>query len=81
MVAPELHFGTDTPFTEREQSALSDFWQVLETSGHQDAEHFQKLCAKHIDRIHSIRDSLESFPAVLEEKSLGRRERSLFTLV
>ena len=81
MVAPELHFGTDTPFTEREQSALSDFWQVLETSGHQDAEHFQKLCTKHIDRIHSIRDSLESFPAVLEEKSLGRRERSLFTLV
>jgi hypothetical protein len=76
-----LQFGPDTPFTEREQNALSEFWAILEQSEHQDAEQFQRRCIKHIERIHSIRDSLDSFPEVLEEKSLGRRERSLFTLV
>ncbi|MFT7516633.1 MAG: hypothetical protein ACI84O_000418 [Myxococcota bacterium] len=81
MVSPKLHFDAGTPFSENEQSAINSFWEVLTESKHSDSEHFQKLCLKHIERIHSIRDAMNSFPAVLEEKSLGRRERSLFTLV
>jgi hypothetical protein len=76
-----LHFDSNTPFSEREQEVLETFWGILQKCSLDESNNYQELCLKHIERIHSIRDSLDSYPAVLEETSLGRRERSLFTLV
>ncbi|MDA0666538.1 MAG: hypothetical protein O3A95_05945 [Planctomycetota bacterium] len=81
VAAAQLSFGPDTPFTERERKALLFFWNRLEASGHADLGRFQAKCFQHMERIHSIRASLELYPRVFEEKRLGRRQRGLGTLV
>jgi len=80
-VASHLSFGADTPFTERERKVLLFFWDRLEASGHPDSDRFRLKCFEHMERIQSIRNSLELYPRVFEEKQLGRRQRGLGTLV
>lgn len=81
MAASQLSFEADTPFTERERLALLFFWDKLEASGHADGDRFRLKCFEHMERIQSIRNSLEMYPRVFEEKQLGRRQRGLGTLV
>jgi len=81
VAAAQLSFGQDTPFTERERKALLFFWDRLQVSNHADLDRFQTKCFQHMDRIQSIRLSLELYPCVFEEKQLGRRQRGLSTLV
>ncbi|MGB0952791.1 MAG: hypothetical protein ACPG31_06180 [Planctomycetota bacterium] len=81
MSTPMLQFGPDTPFTERERNAMEMFWQELTDCGHQEAERYRKMCLQHVDRIHAIRNALELYPQVFEEKRLGKRHRGLGTLV
>lgn len=81
MVASPLSFGPDTPFTERERKALQFFWDKLDSCDHKDVGRFRAKCFEHMDRIQSIRNSLELYPRVFEEKKLGRRQRGLGTLV
>lgn len=81
MAAAQLSFEPDTPFTERERKALQFFWEQLHQSDHEDLDRFRSKCFQHMERIHSIRASLEMYPRVFEEKQLGRRQRGLGTLV
>ncbi|MHC4823724.1 MAG: hypothetical protein ACYTEP_06870 [Planctomycetota bacterium] len=81
MPAPSLQFGPDTPFTERERQAMCIFWERMENAVHPETERFQRMCLKHVDRIHSIRAALDLYPLVFEERKLGRRHRGLSTLV
>lgn len=76
-----LQFGPDTPFTEKERQAMGTFWERLEKTDHQEVNRYQSMCLEHVDRIHSIRASLDLYPLVFEERKLGRRHRGLGTLV
>ncbi len=60
---------------------MAVFWEKLCSSEHAESERYQTMCLQHIDRIHSIRNSLELYPRVFAEKKLGHRNRGLGTLV
>lgn len=81
MPAPTIHFGPDTPFSAREQEALLAFWNAVESGTHPATERFLEIARAHVQRIHAIRDALESYPPVFQERELGARQRGLGTLV
>ncbi len=81
MPAPTIHFGPDTPFSAREQEALLAFWGAVESGTHADTERFLDIARAHVQRIHAIRDALETYPPVFQERELGTRQRGLATLV
>jgi len=79
--APNIHFGPDTPFSLREQEVLLSFWNAVESGTHPETERFLEIARAHVHRIHAIRDALETYPPVFQERELGTRQRGLGTLV
>ncbi|MBT3339475.1 MAG: hypothetical protein HN405_00910 [Planctomycetes bacterium] len=74
-------FGSHSPFLHEEQCTICDVWSATESSNHSDRVAFLDSMGAQLNRIESLADSLALFPPVLQEQALGKRRRSLSTLV
>jgi len=81
MTAPQLVFGPIDSLSAPERSTLETLWRQIEASGHAKANDFLARMAKGVARVECVAEALEAYPAILHEKKLGVRERSLETLV
>ena len=74
-------FGLSSPFLNEEQRTICDVWEATKKSGHTDKAAFLDSMNAQLIRVESLADSLALFPPVLQEQALGKRRRSLGTLV
>jgi hypothetical protein len=81
MSDPQLVFGPIDSLSAPERSTLEKLWHQIKASGHAKANDFLRRMAKGVARVESVAVALEAYPAILHEKKLGVRERSLDTLV
>lgn len=81
MPTAALQFVSCTSFDEGEQATLLKLWDALQGSHHRERDKFIQRIADTVERTDALAKALNHYPPIFSETVLGRRRRSLDTLV